>query len=247
MKKLYIIAAIVLLFLFSCEEESIEEQGMCGPFVSIRDDFETVSSAQHNIIGASITGHCLEVEISSSGCDGESWVANMIASPLVAESYPPQVYLKIAFNNIEVCDAVVRKTYQYDLQTLNSISDKMYLHIEGLDDALLYLVDTNLAGTWTLINVNGGLLGTNVDFNSGDITWTFDAQEVMIGSNNSDMQNYTGFENGTYDYEIKLRNYEPYLSINQVNLGRITEINSNSLVIDNLPVDGFQFTLRKFE
>lgn len=247
MKKLYIIATIVIPFLFSCEDEEIKEQGMCGPFVSITEGFNSVTPDSHTISKAAILGHCLEIEITSSGCDGESWIANMIASPLVAESYPPQVSLKVAFDNDEVCDAVVSQTYFYDLQTLNSISDKMYLHIEGLDEPLLYLVDTNLAGTWTLMNVNGGLLGTNVDFNSGDITWTFDAQEVMIESNNSDIQNYTGIENGTYDYEIKLRNYEPYLSINQVNLGRITEINSNSLVIDNRPVDGFQFTLRKFE
>ena len=71
--------------------------------------YETVESDFCSLKTAEIDGDCLSVNISASGCDGSTWVLTIVDSEEIAESMPPQRYLKLALANNEVCLAVFNK------------------------------------------------------------------------------------------------------------------------------------------
>lgn len=66
-------------------------------------------------------------------------------------------------------------------------------------------VDDILNGTWNVANVSGGFAGMDQDFESGTITWTFDASSSMLTvANNNVLVDviYDGLDSGTYSYSI---------------------------------------------
>ncbi|MEM7298336.1 MAG: hypothetical protein AAF391_08740, partial [Bacteroidota bacterium] len=192
----------VLIFA-SCEDENIE--GDCGPKAVISPDFGTATSDPFTIVSAQVDGHCLNVEISAGGCDGESWTAELLASEVITAIFPSQVGLKLILNDDELCEAAIRKTFSFDLQSLRQLSTQMILYLEGWDEPLQYpnYDIQNLLGEWNLMNINGGLAGLNNQFEQKGIIWNFSASNVTITNSNQDPNKYSGFESGTYEYSVK--------------------------------------------
>ncbi|MEM7299259.1 MAG: hypothetical protein AAF391_13455 [Bacteroidota bacterium] len=247
MKKLLIYITVALL-LFACDDSG---GGDCRTKAVITNDFETASSEQFNIVSASVDGSFLEIEISSGGCDGESWCAELLVSTLVAESYPPQVGIRVVLENDEECDAVVNRTFSYDLKPLDEISDIMILHLQGWDEPLQYpgYEVTDLAGKWYLMNINGGLTGINNQFNQGEISWSFSNSEVTIVNSTTNPDKYSSLESGTYPFEMIGTGIggTKILQVDGQDLGVIVQLTSNSLVVDQRAVDGFQYVFMKDE
>ncbi|PWJ42802.1 hypothetical protein [Sediminitomix flava] len=109
-----------------------------GHLISNQYCYESTYTEGYEIEDAVIEGDSLSFTLHSSGCDGNSWEVALIDSEVIAESYPVQRYFKVSLTNTEACFAVISKTYTIDISALKNDSDKTILHIEGLEESLLY-------------------------------------------------------------------------------------------------------------
>ena len=116
------------------------------------------------------------------------------------------------------------------------------------DDDAQQNTDSALQGTWSLVNVSGGLAGVNDDFEIGTITWNFneDNLELTVTNTNTTTVIYDGFPSGTYDYELLTPTEESAsVTINSFEY-RITTLTSSLLLLDEgVAADGFLHTFRR--
>ena len=103
-----------------------------------------------------------------------------------------------------------------------------------------------LQGEWNLINVSGGFVGADNDFDKGVIMWKFDeiAKQVVITNSNTEPGVSDGLPTGTYDYSILPLNDVMELVVNEINLG-VLQIQDQSFTINELPRDGFIFSFER--
>lgn len=104
--------------------------------------------------------------------------------------------------------------------------------------------ENSITGTWNLANVYGGFIPTNINYDQGEVIWTFNRSNsrLLIQNNiktTGPEQIYSGPPSGTYNYEILLENQEEVLYIQDERQG-VLILESQSLQIDNgLASDGF--------
>ena len=114
----------------------------------------------------------------------------------------------------------------------------------GCKDKNIISQEATLSGAWKLKNVSGGLAGINIDYNEGDVYWTFNMNngklEVINNIETTGPEDiYSGFETGTYNFVVNLDGNEDVLYVNGQKIGVIT-ISKDKLLIDQgVPVDGF--------
>lgn len=104
------------------------------------------------------------------------------------------------------------------------------------------------SGEWKLINVQGGIPGSNYSFTTGLITWSFDPVEHMVSvlNNNTDDTLIDLFDTGNYIYQTS-SNPNPMGCGETItfdegsSLGCIYMENGN-LIINSLSNDGFKLT-----
>nr|WP_321231661.1 hypothetical protein [uncultured Psychroserpens sp.] len=134
------LCCFMLLFMNTQCDDDDEVQDPCGQVVVIDSGFyDTAESGFYNLISAEITENCLNINISASGCDGNSWSMVLVDSGAVAESSPEQRYLKFVFTNPEVCLAVFTQERTFDLSALQVTgSNEIILNIEDFPEPLTY-------------------------------------------------------------------------------------------------------------
>lgn len=103
---------------------------------------------------------------------------------------------------------------------------------------------TEIRGEWSLVNVNGGLLGTNSNFKKETIVWNFGNSKVIVINKNTDQTLADSFATGQYDYMVQDQNEGEVLIIEEQNLGLI-QLDGNLLTVDQRPVDGFQLVFSR--
>lgn len=117
------------------------------------------------------------------------------------------------------------------------------------DDTLVSTPPVGINGAWSLDNVSGGLMGANVKFSNGDVTWTFNStNQTLVVQNNVGTSDpnyqFTDLASGSYSYTIQNIGGQQQLLINNNSRGVILTLNSTDLDIDEgVSVDGF---IRKF-
>ncbi len=138
MKKILLV--LLSICLWGCDsDDSDGSSGMCGESASIQmDGFFDIPSAAFEIESASVSGDCLLVSISSSGCDGESWEVDLIDQGNLIYTNPPQRILRLTLSTTEVCEAYLTRDYSFDLSSLQVISDGVYLNLVDYDEMLFY-------------------------------------------------------------------------------------------------------------
>jgi len=238
---------VTLLALFNaCEDDKIESS--CDALVVISSDkYQNGTTEFYSIISAKIIDDCLEIEYSSSGCDGKSWSEEMVDAAEILESFPIQRKLKMLLDNQEACAAVFTKTVSFDLTPIRTEDySKIILNIDGLKEPLLYRygsdssLEQQIQKKWNLVNINGGLAGVNTDFPVGSIIWEFDAAKVNVTNNNPLMGSmYDGLGTGTYDYSIQDLNGFKTLKVDKQELGTVY-IQGNKLVTDQRAAGSFR-------
>ncbi|MEO1011938.1 MAG: hypothetical protein AAFX53_11570 [Bacteroidota bacterium] len=95
-------------------------------------------SDMFSILDAKIYGDCLEIKISASGCNGDSWEIGLIDSGMIAESFPEQRFVKVSFKNSEECLAVFTNTISFDLTRIRTSNNVVYLNLSSWSEKLLY-------------------------------------------------------------------------------------------------------------
>jgi len=144
MKLIKIISAcfcfILLLMNTQCDEDDGFLQEPCDQMVVVDSGFyESAESDVYSLINAEILDNCLAVNVSASGCDGNTWSMVLVDSGAVAESSPEQRFLKFVFSNDEECLAVFTQERSFDLSPIQvNGSNEIILNIEGFPEPLTY-------------------------------------------------------------------------------------------------------------
>lgn len=140
MKKLLILTIIGIAILSCSDDDENENLNNC--------DLETIVSAEQyanepsdqlSINTLEINGDCLKISFGATGCDGNSWIVQLIDSEQIMESNPAQRNLRLILDNNEACTAVPTKTLTFDISELQIQDDnKVNLNITNSDDQILY-------------------------------------------------------------------------------------------------------------
>lgn len=112
----------------------------CGTDVIVDNDIYEIAESDYYTIGdIVINDDCLTVTISASGCDPNNWEMTLIDSEAIAESMPPQRYLKLTTYTNEACLAVFNKEETFDLRPLRLDGvNEVLLNIEGVEELISY-------------------------------------------------------------------------------------------------------------
>lgn len=105
-------------------------------------------------------------------------------------------------------------------------------------------------GAYKLVNVRGGIAGTNDTFNDGSITWTFENNgTVTVWNTNTDDSKQDLIESGAYVYTFQPNPATPdsctqALYIDGVSYG-CHAVNGNTMTLSQVETDGYEVTLEK--
>lgn len=133
MKKSIFAFSIILTSLLSCSEsdDNPYEDSVCDQITTVNNNrYKNNQSEGFLIRSVQIIGDCLEVEIESGGCSGDTWKVELIDAGRVAESKPEQRDLKVLLENEELCNAIVFKTYTFDLRSIQTRNNVVLLNLD---------------------------------------------------------------------------------------------------------------------
>lgn len=130
------IILIILLFI-SC---STEEEPLCElPVLNDRDRYMATKTESYTITEAKITGNCLEISLSASGCNGDSWEVELIDAGIKASRPELTRFLKVSLLNPELCYAIIHKTYSFRIGGLKeNAAEELVLKLEAWDEDLRF-------------------------------------------------------------------------------------------------------------
>lgn len=104
---------------------------------------------------------------------------------------------------------------------------------------------SGLQGEWHLVNVTGGLIGINENFEKGVIVWVFNEETKVVKITNKNTTDvYDVLPSGTYTYSILAVNDSKELIIDDKNIGNF-ELSTNQFTIDDQFRDGFRATFNR--
>lgn len=144
MKKLSYLLVLVLVGFLNLSCNNPDDDGLpenpCDDICIISASQFTDNESDYFLISdVKITDDCLEIEYSSSGCDGASWIPALIDANEIAESIPEQRRLRFTLDNKENCLAVFVKTVSFDISELK-IGDtgEIILNLADWDNEIRY-------------------------------------------------------------------------------------------------------------
>lgn len=95
-------------------------------------------------------------------------------------------------------------------------------------------------GTWNLINKKGGLASFNIDYQKGDIKWTFsESNNTLIVVNNIGNENAFHLHSGTYNFDIEQNGESQVLFVNDNDYRMVILSIDQNLTITDAMNDGF--------
>lgn len=130
---------VCVVFLnMQCNEDDGTIIEPCGVEIQI-DNSAYMEADSHLIEEFVINDDCITLTVADSGCDSGNWVMTLIDSGNIAESMPPQRFLKLALVNDEVCLAFLTKQETFDLTPLKVEGlNEVILNIDGLTESITY-------------------------------------------------------------------------------------------------------------
>ena len=123
----------------SCEKDKENTQYDCEDSVIVSDiEYNSAPDDHVTINNLEITGDCLKINFSSSGCSGETWKIKLIASEIIMLSNPPQRNIRLSLENKELCQAVIGKEIIFDISELQVDGHIVILNITNSNDQIYY-------------------------------------------------------------------------------------------------------------
>lgn len=142
MGRLTFFLSLILVGFQSCgssDDDNPYLDSACDQIISVDNSrFKQIQSEGFEITDVRVNGDCLEVEIVSGGCSGNTWKVELIDAGWVAESYPEQRGIKLILDNKELCNAIVTKTFTFDLRPVRTFSDVVTLNLEHWKQQIRY-------------------------------------------------------------------------------------------------------------
>lgn len=140
-KSIGLILVVIIVLLLGCSNNASNPYAdtPCDEVTLIdASKYKNASSAIYTIKEINVNGDCLEISIVSSGCDGNSWKAELIDSEGIMESLIVQRELRFVLENLEICDAVITKTFTFDLRPIQITDDQVILNVKFWEEQILY-------------------------------------------------------------------------------------------------------------
>lgn len=144
MKRVFVITALIGISLISCfkdEDDHLLVTMDCDSTAEVisEDDYREINTSNYGIVDIQLNGNCLEVTISSSGCDPEPWEMNLYSMDAFYTVYPLQRAIKIELINKQLCTAALGKTVSFDLTPFQlETQNVLTLNIEGWNEQIIY-------------------------------------------------------------------------------------------------------------
>lgn len=139
-RQLMLLVLCILLLNTTCDDDTIPQESECDAFAVVDDSaFDNNETAFFEIISAYIEGDCLNIEISASGCSGETWEIALFSNTVINESLPVQRGLKLILTNNEACLAVFTRQTSFDLTAIQVEGEnEINFNLEGFESILNY-------------------------------------------------------------------------------------------------------------
>lgn len=101
--------------------------------------FPQVNTNNYGITDVVLNGDCLEITVSSSGCNPNNWDMNLIGVASTTNIYPPLFHAKVELINNEACQAVFQKTVSFDLTPFQMAGQNtVQIDIDGWNNNIMY-------------------------------------------------------------------------------------------------------------
>ncbi len=131
--KLLIVLSVLTLVL-SCKSKDDDSFNSENALLISADHYVNAADDAVQINSLKIEGDNLTINFGASGCDGDSWVINLIDSENILESDPPQRHLRLSLKNTEMCQAYITKELTFDIKALQTGGNKVVLHVTNQDN-----------------------------------------------------------------------------------------------------------------
>lgn len=101
--------------------------------------FPQVNTTNYGVTNVVLNGDCLEITVSSSGCNPDNWDMNLIGVASTTNIYPPLFHAKIELVNNEACQAVFQKTVSFDLTPFQMAGQNtVQIALDGWNTNIMY-------------------------------------------------------------------------------------------------------------
>ncbi|MBO9619694.1 MAG: hypothetical protein J7539_11735 [Niabella sp.] len=111
--------AVLALLLFACHKTAQPVSETCDDTVIISaDTFKNATPNAYTISNVTLNQNCLEITVSSSGCDGSSWQLQLVDAAVMPNTPQSARSLKLLLTNKEICAAMVSKKRSFDITQL---------------------------------------------------------------------------------------------------------------------------------
>jgi hypothetical protein len=137
MKRKSILLFLCSTFLIFADCSSSDDSNNCNANATILADqpFSEINTENYTITSVALNENCLDITVSSSGCDSNNWTMNLFG----ANTNSAQRNLKVQLINQELCLAVFQKTVSFNLIPLRIAGQhQITLNIEGWDEDVIY-------------------------------------------------------------------------------------------------------------
>lgn len=115
----------------------LDDLPVCRPVQQNQGLFQDATSDSFQWRSFNLDGTCLEVQISYGGGCGDSPMQLIVGEDL-GESDPPVIGAKLLFTDNELCEALVTKSYYFDLSSIRAKGvDLLWLNFIELDEMVL--------------------------------------------------------------------------------------------------------------
>lgn len=143
MKNILLITVLIGTLLISCskDDDNSIDNITCSSVAQIisENEFNEISASNYNVSDVELNGDCLNVTISSSGCDSDNWEMKLFSTDAFYTVFPLQRVVKIKLINNEACLAVFQKTVAFDLSSFQiDGQNQIPLNIEGWNEQIIY-------------------------------------------------------------------------------------------------------------
>lgn len=137
----FYICALFLLFISCSDSSSVSVIQNCEKQLQIIDEptYNMVNTSNYTITGVAINRDCLDVTLSSSGCDAINWRMSLFSTNNFPNTTPIQRSVKVELVNNEACAAVLSKTVSFDLTPLRvAAQGQVIVNIDGWATPVTY-------------------------------------------------------------------------------------------------------------
>ncbi|MBT8257461.1 MAG: hypothetical protein KJO49_03245 [Bacteroidia bacterium] len=128
----------ILLGIVSCKNDDDNALNCNNELLISSFQYSNADGQMFEINDLGIEGDILTIQLSSGGCNGDSWQLCLIDSGAIMESFPPQRQLRFVLRNNENCLAYITRSYSFNISELQTETNSVVLHFNGYNDSLLY-------------------------------------------------------------------------------------------------------------